>query len=413
MTTTNTTPSASIWSLAARPVFRRVWLGELISAFGDTLTWLALAWFVLELTNDGTAVGAVLLCFALPSLFTGPFIGKLLDRYQPRTIMIVDNIGRGFIIAAIPALYGLGALQLWMVYALALFAGALAPATRIGSRLLVPWLVQDHELEVGNAALSLTGQLPTVLGPALAGVLISAWGATNALWLDALSFWVLAWALLAVPNIQRKPTAVQSKSAFSLEPLRRFKLLPVLFLMSGAFFFAYGPLEAALPILAKTQLHTDAGGYGLIWSACGLGMVLGSLATNWLSQHTRIGTTLCLISVGWGVCQTLIALSPNVMFALAAMGVGGAIWGPYLALEASLIQRLVPTEQHGQVFGLRASLMTPTAPLGTAVGGAMLSVLPPQQVIIAGALLCICVGLVALALGPLRRAGAVSIKKLG
>ena len=402
----STTPSASVWSvLTTRPIFRRVWLGELISAFGDTLTWLALAWFVLELTNSGAAVGGVLLCFALPALFTGAFIGKLLDHYQPRTIMIADNLGRGVISLLIPALYSLGVLQLWMVYALAICAGALSPATRIGSRLLVPWLVQDNEIEVGNAALSLTNQLPTVLGPALAGVLVATWGATSALWLDALSFFVLAWALRVVPNIQRQPAEVHSKSAFSLDVFRQFKLLAVLFAMSGAFFFAYGPLEAALPILVKTQLHTDASGYGLLWSACGLGMVLGSLATSWLGQRGRIGIVLCLISAGWGVCELLIALSPNLIFAMAAMLVGGAIWGPYLALEASLVQRIVPSEQHGRVFGLRASLLTPTAPLGTAIGGALLSVFQPQQVIALGALLCVGVGLAALAYGPLRNAG--------
>ncbi len=397
-----------MWSvLSTRPIFRRVWLGELVSAFGDTLTWLALAWFVLELTNSGAAVGGVLLCFALPSLFTGALIGKLLDRYQPRTIMLIDNVGRGLISAAIPALFVLGVLQLWMVYALAICAGALSPATRIGSRLLVPWLVADHELEVGNAALSLTGQLPTVLGPALAGVLVATWGAVSALALDALSFFVLAWALLVVPNIQRKPAELQNKSAFSLDVFRQFKLLAVLFCVSGSFFFAYGPLEAALPVLVKTQLHTDASGYGLLWSACGLGMVLGGLATSWLARRGRIGAMLCLISVGWGICQMLIALSPALVFAMAAMLVGGVIWGPYLALEASLIQRIVPAEQHGRVFGLRASLLTPTAPLGTALGGAMLSALPAQQVIVLGALLCMGVGLVALAFGPLRNAGAL------
>lgn len=400
-----TTPSASIWSvLVTRPTFRRVWVGELVSAFGDTLTWLALAWFVLELTGSGAAVGGVLLCFALPSLFTGAFIGRLLDRYQPRTVMIVDNIGRGVITATIPLLFGLGVLQLWMVYALAIGAGALSPATRIGSRLLVPWLVKDNELEVGNAALSLTSQLPTVLGPALAGVLVANWGAANALWLDALSFFVLAWALLAVPNIQRAPVAAQAKSAFSLDVFRQFKLLAVLFVVSGSFFFAYGPLEAALPILVKAQLQSDASGYGWLWSACGLGMVLGSLATSWLARYTRISVTLCLISVGWGVCEILIALAPTLQLAMAAMLVGGAIWGPYLALEASLIQRIVPSEQHGRVFGLRASLLTPTAPLGTALGGALLTVLPPQTVIIVGAVLCIGVGLVALTYGPLRKA---------
>jgi MFS family permease len=405
-TTTATKPAISIWTvLGTRPIFRRVLIGQLVSAFGDFMTWIALAWFVLELTGSGAYVGGVLLCFALPALLTGPLIGKMLDRHQPRTIMVAANIGLGLVSASIPALYVLGMLQLWMVYALAICAGSLTPANRVGSRLLVPWLVHADELEVGNASLSLSQQLPTVLGPAIAGVLVAAWGAINALWIDALSFLVLAWTLLAVPNIQRNPTEAQVKSAFSFAIFRQFNVLVVLFLVSGAFFFAYGPLEVGLPILTKTQLQSDSSGYGLLWSACGLGMVLGSLATNWLARRTRIGATLCLISAGWGVCQMVIALSPIFASAMVAMLVGGVIWGPYLALEASLIQRIVPVEQHGHIFGLRSSLMTPTAPLGTALGGAMLSVLSAQLVIALGALLCIGVGLAALAYMPLRKAG--------
>lgn len=81
------------------------------------------------------------------------------------------------------------------------------------------------------------------------------------------------------------------------------------------------------------------------------------------------------ISAGWGVCQILIAYSPNLAAAVAAMLLSGVIWGPYLALEATLAQRLVTPEQHGQIFGIRTCLLTPTAPLGTAVGGGLLNLL--------------------------------------
>lgn len=78
-------------------------------------------------------------------------MGKLLDRYQPRTVMAVDNFGRGCIIAAIPVLYMLGALHLWMVYVLALFSGILSPATEVGCRIVIPRLVLDQELEKANS----------------------------------------------------------------------------------------------------------------------------------------------------------------------------------------------------------------------------------------------------------------------
>src|SRR3989442_7140382 len=97
-------------------------------------------WFVLQLTSSGVAVGLVILCFQLPGVVTGAFLGRLLDRYQPRLIMGVDNLARAALIAAIPTLYALGSLQLWHVFALVLLAGALSPATTAGARRFLPYL---------------------------------------------------------------------------------------------------------------------------------------------------------------------------------------------------------------------------------------------------------------------------------
>ena len=138
------------------PAFRRLWLGLTISRMGDALTVVALTWFVLQLTGSGLAIGLLVLCFQLPALLSSPLLGKLLDRLQPRLIMGLDNFWRGVIIAAIPLLYWSGSLHLWMVYVLAGCAGMLAPATEIGTRVVIPRLVSLKELERANALSSVT-----------------------------------------------------------------------------------------------------------------------------------------------------------------------------------------------------------------------------------------------------------------
>src|ERR1700737_5648642 len=96
------------------PAFRRLWLGLTISRMGDALTIVALTWFVLQLTGSGLAIGLLVLCFQLPAMVSSPLIGKLLDRFQPRLIMGLDNFWRAAIIAVIPILYWSGNLHLWM-----------------------------------------------------------------------------------------------------------------------------------------------------------------------------------------------------------------------------------------------------------------------------------------------------------
>src|ERR1700730_16863106 len=91
---------------------------------GDALTIVALTWFVLQLTGSALAIVLLVLCFQLPAMVSSPLIGKLLDRFQPRLIMGLDNFWRAAIIAAIPLLYWSGHLHLWMVYGLASCPGS-------------------------------------------------------------------------------------------------------------------------------------------------------------------------------------------------------------------------------------------------------------------------------------------------
>ncbi|MCV4626388.1 hypothetical protein OFC18_30385, partial [Escherichia coli] len=88
-------------------------------------TWVALSWLALE-QGGAASVGLVLLCFGLPAALTGARLGRLVDRYGTRPVMVADNLLRGLIVAAVPALALAGQLELWQVYALAALAGALA-----------------------------------------------------------------------------------------------------------------------------------------------------------------------------------------------------------------------------------------------------------------------------------------------
>src|SRR5262247_2714947 len=109
---------ASVASPIRRPEFQRLWLGLSISYLGDQFTIIALLWFVLQLTGSGAAVGFVILCFNLPGVVTGPWLGRLLDRYQPRLVIGYDNLARALVIGAIPTLHALGSLQLWHILVL-------------------------------------------------------------------------------------------------------------------------------------------------------------------------------------------------------------------------------------------------------------------------------------------------------
>ena len=160
--------------LSRSPAFGRFWLGRLISLFGDAFTLIALPWFVLQLTGSGTATAGILLTLQLPAILTSLVLGSLIDRFQPRTIMAIDNGLRALIVGLIPILHWLGLLELWLLFLLTFLAGMLVPATEVGSRSILPDLVDDKDLDAANMLWSLSTTLSLVVGPAVAGLLVAA-----------------------------------------------------------------------------------------------------------------------------------------------------------------------------------------------------------------------------------------------
>ena len=406
--------TAAVVAPLRHPAFLRLWLGLSISYLGDQFTIIALLWFVLQLTGSGAAVGLVILCFDLPGVATGAILGRLLDRYQPRLVMGFDNLARAAIIAAIPTLYALGSLQLWHVLMLALLAGALSPATTAGVRAFVPHLVDDAALDRANALTASSLQFSYLAGPAAAGVAVARLGGPWALFIDAASFLLMGLLVLTLPTIAREPRVAQHAAAKAHTPFRGLLLesfgalfslphVPAITLLSLVFFFSYGPLEAALPVYSGQTLHANAGGYGLLWTGFGTGAFAGVLTLTKLSHRWRPGIALPMIAVLWGALLCPLFFIRQLPLAMLFLGVAGASWAPYTPMETTLLQRLVPAEIRGQVFGARHSLVVAAAPLGAAFGGVLLQYLPAPLVIAISGLACILAGLGGLVSTSLRQ----------
>ncbi len=236
------------------PAFGRLWLGRLVSLFGDAFALIALPWFVLQLTESGTATAGILLTLQLPAIATSIVIGSLIDRFQPRAIIAIDNGLRTLIIGLIPLLYWSGVLEIWLLFLLTFLAGMLVPATEVGSRSVLPDLVDSKDLDAANMLWSFSLNLSLVIGPAVAGILIASFGGPSVLLIDAATFAVMAFAALTLPIL--KPILV---IIILLRGIWMFNKFDVIWIMTKG-----GPLGATehLPILTyqKTFQIYDIGG---------------------------------------------------------------------------------------------------------------------------------------------------------
>ena len=384
------------------PALRRLAAGLLLSRTGDQLTTIALLWLVLDLTGSGAAVGLVLLCAGLPPVVTGPLLGRMLDRWSPRRVMVADNLLRALLVGAIPALHWLGRLDLPLLYGLCMAAGALIPATDVGVRVVLPRLVDSDQLEHANALLSIGDQVSALVGPACGGLLVGLVGAPPVLLLDAVSFLAMAALVRPLPD---PPTTAAPRPAVAGSGIRAALKEPAVRVVLGVtlvYFLAYGPLEPALPVYSRDVLDTGAGGYGLLWSAFGAGALVG-LATVPVVRRLRPGLALAGNALAWGTALLPLLVVTGIAPAMLAFAVGGLIWAPYVTLESSLLQRLVPAHLLGRVFGVRRAVSAAAVPLGAAGGGLLLDTVPSTAVIGASAVACMLAGGAALCVPALRR----------
>ena len=381
------------------PAFGRLWVGRSTSLFGDAFTMIALPWSVLQVTDSGMATAGILLSLQLPAILTSMAIGSLIDRFQPRTIIAIDNGLRALIIGLIPILHWFNVLELWLLFPLTFMAGMLAPATEVGARSILPEFVEDKDLDAANMLWSFSLNLSLVIGPAVAGVLVASFGGPSVLLLDAGTFAVMAILAATLPTIKRgnAATEVPISERLGLRQLWDMKVVRYTTLLSLVFFFSYGPLEAALPLYSDTILQTDARGYGLLWSALAVGALIGTLSSTMLSQSLRLGVALPLIALLWGASLLPMVFIDELWLAGSLLFLGGLMWGPYTPMETTLLQRNIPKAQRGRVFGARSTLLIGGSPLGLATGGVLLAFVPSTSVIALSAFACILVGLIGLA----------------
>jgi MFS family permease len=289
----------------------------------------------------------------------------------------------------------MGLLELWLLFLLTFLAGMLVPATEVGSRSILPDLVDDKDLDAANMLWSLSTNLSLVVGPAVAGLLVASFGGPSVLLIDAGTFAVMSMIAILLPTLKRSQPPMQTplSERLGLRQLWDMKVVRYTTLLSLVFFFSYGPLEAALPLYSEAVLQTDARGYGLLWSALAVGALIGTLSSTALSRRLRLGFALPLIALLWGASLLPMVFVNDLWLACALLLLGGLMWGPYTPMETTLLQRTVPRAQLGRVFGARSTLLTGGSPLGLAIGGILLAFVPATGVIALSAAACLLVGL--------------------
>ena len=399
---------ANYRSVFALRDFRRFWIGASLSMFGDSMTRTAFIWFVYEQTNSAAALGILMIFYAGPVLVGGLVAGWALDRFDRRTVMIVDCILRGSAIALVPLFHWLGILALWHVYAAAAVYGLLMMVSLAGIPTMIPALVSQEQLNTANALEIMAYTVSGIAGPALAGVLIAAIGAPATVMVDVASYLLFAYALAGMGARLANAAPARSSAPQGLSAAVRLLIgNPVLCSITSMFVvfnIGMGALNVWLPIYVQTDLAGGSALYGLLLAVTALGESASALGLGALGGNRSLGVKIIAAQTLAGLSVALIALVPGPLSAAVGLFLVGFFDSPLTIWAQTLRMAIIPPELRGRVFALIRLSIQGFGPVGSALAGFLLPVLGMASAIMLSAAAIGLPGLAGVAIAPLRRA---------
>jgi MFS family permease len=373
--------------------FRLLWTGMTLSAVGDSMSLVALLWLVYQTTGSARQLGWFVATYTAPVAVGGLVAGSVLDRFDRRAVLLVDNLIRGAAFAAVPLLYHAGALAQWHLYLVAALFALLKMLPLAGVPAMIPELVPTREHDSANALESIGYGVATLAGPATAGVLLTHLNGADVVAVDAatyLTFAALLWRMR--PSIRHPDSAPEATRA-GVRPALRFVIGQPAIMATTVMFMLFnvglGIILVLLPVYARTVLTVGAGasGFGVLSSALAGGELAGSAAAGMVASRWPLGRAIAGSQLLAGAFLLGLVALPQLPGAVAFLGLSAFCSGPLTVWAQTLRMRLVPADLRGRVFGLLRTGMQATPPLGGVAASALLAGPGLRQAVLATALL--------------------------
>ena len=369
---TETAGGAPLGALSHRN-FRLFFLGQAVSLSGTWMQTVAQGWLVLQLTDSPFFVGLVSAVGSLGVLLFTLYAGVVADRVDKRRTVVLTQTLQMLEAFALAVLVWTKTVTVGWVIALAALFG-IVNAFDIPTR--QSFLVEMVGKEDLLSAIALNSSLfnaTRVFGPALAGVLIGAWGVGVCFFLNGVSYLAVIWGLLAMRLPPHAPRPAHESAWVGFQEVVRFirgdRRIATLVLQTALLSIFGFPFLVMMPVFARDVLRAGASGYGALMAAVGIGAMLGALMIAVYSRRVPKGRLLIAGGVAFGVLVGLFALSRVFVLSVGLLALAGCAMIVNNALTNTTLQTLVPDQLRGRVMGFYSFVFVGMAPLGAFQAG--------------------------------------------
>ncbi|OLZ09589.1 MFS transporter [Sulfobacillus thermosulfidooxidans] len=378
--------------------FLFLWIGSFFASLADSAYYVVLAWFVLRLSHSAADLGTTLLLASLPRLVFMAVGGVIIDRFNPKIILLVSLLLRAGILLGVSQLAGIGSSTMILLYIVAFLFGVIDAFYWPTQNAMVPFVVEPLELGRANAMIQTSQQFSVVVGPLSAGLLLRM-PHFSVIFMVIASLYIMSFAVIAMVRLissrsfePKKDAGMKGLLVNLVEGIRYvFRIRVLLFLMLASMLinlFFMGPANIGLP--SFVQDHGWSGTiYGDFESALGLGAVLGGIFVglfNGLRGHFR-WLALAASGIGMGLCAT--SLVHQWFLGIVFMGMSGVAISVTDVPIITYVQTIVDQAMLGRVMSLLSLMSVGLTPLSYALSALVLNahLLQPAQLMFVGGMI--------------------------
>ncbi|POZ51355.1 MFS transporter [Methylovulum psychrotolerans] len=367
----NDSQTYSAWSPLRHKIFRALWLATIASNIGTWMQDVGAAWLMTSLSASPLMVALVQSSTTLPIVLLALPAGALADIVDRRRYLLITQLWMLLAAAGLGFCTLTGQTTGWLLLAFTFMLGCGSAMNLPAWAAIVPELVPKAELQ---AAITLNGlgiNIARAIGPALAGLLIAAFGPASVFLLNAVSFFGVLAVLVAWKRDYRT-SSLPAERLFSairsgLRYARHSQMLQAALIRGAAFFLFASALWALLPIFVRQHLLAGPSVYGALWACVGLGAVSSAFLLPHLRRHLDSDNSIRLASLGYAAILAVLASLNNLYLLGVLMFIIGASWLIVISSLQVAVQASLP--EWVRARGISVFMM---AFMGSMAGGSIL-----------------------------------------
>lgn len=376
--------------------YRRLWIGQAISGFGQQMSVVAIAFEVYSITGSSFSVGLVGLAGFLPLVAGGLYGGALVDAFDRRLVAVTSALGLWLCSLALVAHSAAGLSEVGVLYAIVAVQSVFFAVNQPARAAMLPQLLPADLLPAANALGMASTNLSFTVGPLLGGVVIAWRGVEAAYIVDAVLFVAALYSVLrlpALPPAEKVPVPGLRSVAEGLRFLAGAPNIRMTFVLDLCAMMLAHP-RALFPALAVTVFASGASSLGILQAAPAVGSLLAFAVSGWISRVSRHGIAVAVSVILYGTSIAAAGLSalwwPGLLWVCVVfLACAGGADMVSAAFRTTILQVAAPDEMRGRMQGVFIIVVAGGPRLGDFILGSLASLTGEGRAMLFGGVACV------------------------